>query len=213
MHRRTVVKFLVGTAIIAIAPACSAHNRGPKKPARPDLYNCDGCEAVLEANPANLKARAQLAPLDEPGERMILTGRVLAADGSGPVQGVVIYAHHTNSDGIYANGSNETEWGRRHGRLRGWVKTDAEGHYTFETIKPAPYQDRTGPAHIHLFIREPGRRAYYIDDVVFAGEFRVDDTYRKQQELRGGSGIVQLRQSENGAWIAERDILLEMHPR
>lgn len=213
MHRRTVLEFLLGTALIGVTPACSAPNRGPYKFARPNLYNCDGCQAALEADPSTLKARVELAPPDERGERMILTGRVLAADGSGPVEGVVIYAHHTNSSGIYANGSNETEWSRRHGRLRGWVKSDTEGRYTFATIKPAPYQDRTGPAHIHLFIREPGQRAYYIDDVVFAGEFRVDDAYRKKQELRGGSGIVQLRRSDDGVWIAERDILLEIHPR
>ena len=96
-------------------------------------------------------------------------------------------------------------------RLRGWARTGADGTYAFSTIKPAPYPDRSMPAHIHLYVLEPGRRPYWIDDAVFAGEFRVDDAYRRRMENRGGSGIVELAR-ENGAWLAQRDINLEPHP-
>lgn len=143
---------------------------------------------------------------------MRLDGRVFAVDGVTPVEGVVIYVHHTNIDGLYANGTNESDWSRRNGRLRGWVKTDAEGRYAFDTIKPAPYPDRTGPAHVHLIVLEEGRRPYYVDDVVFEGEFMVNDDYRARQELRGGSGIIRLNSSSEGVWLARRDIRLEPHP-
>ena len=213
MRRRTVVQMLFGAVVVSAAPACSASTRAQAGAARPDLYACEGCEATSERDPASLPSRLRLASAEEPGERMLLTGRVLAADGSGPVQGVVIYAHHTNIDGLYANGSSENEWSRRHGRLRGWVRTDRDGRYAFDTIRPAMYPDNTEPAHVHLFIQEPGRPPYYIDDVVFAGEQGVDAAYRARQRLRGGSGIVQLARSDDGAWLAERDIRLERHPR
>lgn len=92
------------------------------------------------------------------------------------------------------------------------MKTGADGRYEFVTIKPAPYPTITEPAHIHLVVLEPGRRPYWIDDVVFAGEVRVDDEYRASRENRGGDGIVQLRRADDGTWIAERDIRLEPHP-
>lgn len=184
----------------------------PEPAARRGLYDCEGCEAVAERAPTTLSAAIDLAAPDEPGERMILTGRVLTADGTAPAVGVVIYAHHTNDAGLYANGSNESVWSRRHGRLRGWVRTDAEGRYTFRTIKPAPYPDRSMPAHVHLFVGEPGRRPYYIDDVVFDGEFGVTTAYRKACELRGGNGIVRLGRTGAGALLARRDIRLEVHP-
>lgn len=183
---------------------------GDPKP-RPDLYNCEGCEAVAERNPGGLSATLQLASAEEPGERMTLTGRITTPDGK-PAAGVIVYAHHTNKNGLYANGTRDTEWSRRHGRLRGWVKTGSDGVYTFHTIKPAPYPDMTMPAHVHLFIGEPGKRPYYIDDAVFAGEFGVTDKYRRDQELRGGSGIVTLGRSEGGVLLARRDIRLERHP-
>lgn len=182
----------------------------PRRP-RADLYDCDGCEAVAERSPATLGWRLQLADAAEPGERMVLHGRVTLPDGRTPAPGVVIYAHQTNAAGLYANGTPETSWSRRHGALRGWVKTDAAGRYRFDTIKPAPYPDRSMPAHVHLFVAEPGRPPYYIDDAVFAGEFRVDARYRAAQELRGGSGIVTLAR-ERDSLIARRDIVLERHP-
>lgn len=180
--------------------------------ARSDLYACEGCEATSERNPADLPATRQLAGPDEPGERMILTGRVLAAERGAPASSVVVYAHHTNSRGLYADGSSETEWSRRHGRLRGWVRTGPDGVYRFDTIKPAPYPAGDLPAHVHIFIQEPGRPPYYIDDVVFEGETLVDDAYRARQELRGGSGIIRLQRDAAGTWLARRDIRLERHP-
>lgn len=176
--------------------------------ARPGLYDCEGCEAVAERDPATLGAVVKLAADDEPGERMILTGRALLPGGR-PAEGVGVYAHHTDATGLYSRGG-ETMWSRRHGLLRGWAKTGADGVYVFDTIKPAPYPDMTMPAHVHLFIGEPGRPPYWIDDVVFAGEYGVDDAYRARMEHRGGDGIVGLTR-ENGVWRAVRDIALEPH--
>jgi protocatechuate 3,4-dioxygenase beta subunit len=213
LDRRTALLTLAGGAGTLIAcRAISAEPAAPRDTVRADLYNCEGCEAVAERTPAGLSATVQLAAASEPGERMILTGRITGADGVTPAAGVIVYAHHTNAKGLYANGSAESQWSRRHGRLRGWAKTGADGIYTFRTIKPAPYPDMTMPAHVHLFIGEPGRRPYYIDDAVFAGEFGVTGDYRRRQELRGGSGIVTLGRAANGELLARRDIRLERHP-
>lgn len=215
VSRRTAA---LGLALVGVGAACSrapvadAAEATPATQARSDLHSCDGCQAVAERDAATLQSSLILAGSNEPGQRMRLSGRVLATDGTSPVEGVVIYAHQTNAEGLYANGSRETVWSHRHGRLRGWVKSDAYGRYAFHTIKPAPYPDLSMPAHVHLFIQEPGRRAYYIDDVVFEGEFKVDAQYHKAQEGRGGSGIVTLERVSDGVLEAVRDIRLERHP-
>ena len=212
LRRRTFVATALASAFASSAACSRGHVRALDGEARPNLYVCEGCEATAERDPDGLSWSTVLAGSDEPGERMRLSGRVYASDGVTPRPGVVIYAHHTNAEGLYANGSSETEWSRRHGRLRGCVRTNADGDYAFETIKPAPYPDRTGPAHVHLFIQEVGRRPYYIDDVVFDGEFRVDAAYRAEQELRGESGIVRLGGDAVSGWTAVRNIRLEAHP-
>lgn len=212
MHRRTLCKMLLAAAVLPIAASCRASGRASAADPNGDFYLCEGCEAVGERDPAGLDGQADIAPPGEPGERLVLSGTVLQSDGRTPAPGIVIYAHHTNAEGLYAGGSDETVWSRRHGRLRGWVRTGPDGRYEFRTIKPGVYPDRSNPAHIHLFLAEPGRRPYWIDDVVFAGEFGVDERYRRSRENRGGPGVVELSRAADGSWIARRDIVLEVHP-
>lgn len=186
------------------APATSETGRGA------DFYAaCEGCDAALERDPASLGARVRIAPPGERGEPLTLRGVVRGPDGRTPAAGVVVYVHQTDADGRYSRGSDATEWSRRHGLLRGWAKTGADGRYEFTTIKPAPYPGRSGPAHIHLTVVEPGDRPYWIDDVVFAGEFGIDAAYLKERRNRGGPGVVALSRSADGSWLAQRDIVLE----
>lgn len=207
-------RFFTGSLIACtgVGSACELAAQAVEAPliARPDLYLCEGCEAVAEYT-APLSPIAHLARSDR-GTPLRLYGVVRAFDGNTPAPGIVLYAHQTNAEGLYANGSPQTEWSRRHGRLRGWAMTDAQGRYAFETIMPGVYPSRDGPAHVHLFVGEPGRRPYYIDDVVFEGEFGVDAAYRARAENRGGSGIVRLQRLPDGGLVARRDIRLEVHP-
>jgi protocatechuate 3,4-dioxygenase beta subunit len=178
---------------------------------RPDLYECEGCEAVYERTSAVLTWSTVIPPPDEPGARLVLEGRVLQADGGTPAAGVVLYVHHTSARGIYPTRGDERGWGRRHGYLRGWVMTNAEGEYRFETIRPAPYPGGRDPAHIHMTVKEPGRRPYWIDEVVFEDDPLVGSRYRSRAENRGGSGIVRLQATPEGGLRARRDVVLERH--
>ena len=176
---------------------------------RPDLYQCEGCEAIHEHSFDGLSWSTVIPPDGEPGERLILTGRVLKPDGRTPAAGVILYVHHTNAGGIYPTRGDEQGWGRRHGYLRGWVTTNARGEYRFETIRPAPYPGRSDPAHIHVTVKEPDRREYWIDDVVFDDGPLVNARYRSRVQSRGGSGIVRPIRDASGVWLVRRDIVLE----
>lgn len=211
ISRRNV---LVGATATLLSPACGAPvtqvSKAGRRP-RADLYACEGCDGAYERPAAGMDWQARIAASNERGERLRITGTVFAADGRTPAPGVVIYAYHTDAAGLYSRGTPETEWSRRHGRLRGWVRTKADGRYRFDTIKPAPYPNDQYPAHVHLTVLEPGRRSYWIDDVVFAGEFGVDEAYRRERENRGGNGIVKLARQDS-VWLARRNIVLEPHP-
>lgn len=179
---------------------------------RADLYDCEGCEAIYETALDDLSWSTTIPPADEPGEPLVLTGTVYAADGRTAAADVIIYAHHTNAEGIYPKRGDEEGWGRRHGYLRAWARTDATGRYRFETIKPGAYPGREAPAHVHLIVKEPDRTEYWIDDVVFEGDPLVTDAMRQRLQNRGGSGVVALARSDGGGWQAVRDIILERHP-
>lgn len=212
INRRTL---LGGAVAVTLVSACRAAQPSPgeprTRPGRQNLYHCEGCDGISERPAGGLPASIVMAEREK-GTPLIVEGRTFQSDGRTPAPGIILYIYHTNSDGFYANGSPKTEWSRRHGRIRGWLKTDADGRYRVATIKPAPYPNRGLPAHLHFTVLEPRRRPYYIDDVVFDDEYGVTPTYRKQQELRGGSGIVKLTTVPNGTSVAHRDIILEHHP-
>ena len=212
--RRT---FVAGVLTLAATSACGAAGGARDKSVaagrrpRPDLYDCEGCEGAGERNPQDMRAHARMAPDGEPGQPLTIEGMVYRTDGRSPAADVIIYAYQTDASGLYSRGRPGTDASLRHGLLRGWVRTGPDGRYRFDTIKPAPYPDHSAPAHIHFTVLEPGRRPYWIDDIVFAGEFGVTPAYLAARENRGGDGVVRLVR-DGGRLVARRDIVLEPHP-
>jgi protocatechuate 3,4-dioxygenase beta subunit len=196
------MRSVVAAVLLAIPGLIAAQSR-------PDLYRCEGCEAIHERSFRGLSSATTIPLAGEPGERLVLSGRVLKPDGATPAAGVVVYAYHTNATGVYPTRGNERGWDRRHGYLRGWIMTGPDGEYRFDTIRPGPYPGRGDPAHVHLIVKEPDRREYWIDEVVFGDDVRVDERYRVAQGNRGGSGIIPLTRDPSGIWIGRRDIVLE----
>ena len=186
-------------ALLAIAFACQAQQR-------PDtLPDCEWCGAA-EA-PRGLSSSVVIAGKSESGERLVLTGRVLQRDGRTPAPDVVVYAYHTNAQGIYPKRGDEGGNAVRHGYLRGWLKTDSQGRYRIETIRPGTYPSRVDPAHVHVTLAAPGSDEQYVDDFVFADDPLVDERYRRRVRNRGGSGITTLTK-RGGVWYGSRDIVL-----
>jgi len=173
---------------------------------------CELCEAVFVGLPQNLTSKSRIAPPKEPGEPMLITGRVLARDGK-PKAGVIVYAYHTDANGIYPKPANSLGAADRHGRLRGWAISDADGRYTFETIRPASYPSRTIPAHVHMHIIERGCATYYIDEMLFTDDPLLSPAERAQAENpRAGSGVITpKRDDSSGVWKVTRDIRLGLN--
>lgn len=162
--------------------------------------DCEWCGAS-EA-PKILTSVARVAGADERGERMIVSGTVVRPDGRTPAPGVVLYLYHTNARGFYPNRGNETGNARQHGYLRGWLRTDAQGRYRIESIRPAGYPLRTAPAHIHLVAKEAGKPEYLIDELIFA-----DDPLSAAVRGKKGYAVMKLVKA-NGVWRGTHSIRL-----
>jgi protocatechuate 3,4-dioxygenase, beta subunit len=135
---------------------------------------------------------------------------VFMSDGKTPAPGVILYYWHTDNNGYYSPREGMDENAKRHGHLRGWVKTGADGRYAIYTIKPAAYPNRSDPAHIHSIVKEPAKNEYFIDDFIFDDDPLLTADRRSRLENRGGNGI--LRTTRPGdLLIAERDIILGLN--
>lgn len=90
-----------------------------------------------------------LAPLSEPGTRLILSGRVQTLDCSAVIPNTLLDVWHANDAGAYDTvGYN----------LRGMTYSNAQGFYLFETILPGKYLNGSSyrPRHLHFKITPPG---------------------------------------------------------
>ena len=129
---------------------------------------------ALFLSPAN--SHITIAAANEPGQRIVVSGRALAGSGH-PVPNVIIRAYHTDARGLY-RADNKMYSDSAPPRLQGFLRTDANGAYEISTIRPAPYPNRTIPAHIHFELRPPnGAREsailYFDDDPLLTAQQRA----------------------------------------
>jgi protocatechuate 3,4-dioxygenase beta subunit len=114
------------------------------------------------------------------GQRSIVVGRVLDENGA-PVPDTLIEIWQADATGRYAHEREKDFPAPRDPNFvgRGACKTDAEGRYSFTTIKPGPYPwgnhpNAWRPAHIHFSLLGPSlgsrlvTQMYFPDDPLLA---------------------------------------------
>lgn len=164
---------------------------------------------AIEA-PSALRNWADSSGTSEPGDRMVLKGTVYKPDGKSPAEGVLVYFYHTNARGVYPKRGDETGNARRHGYLRGWILTGANGEYEMRSIRPAGYPGRPDPAHIHITLTANRYPEHWIEETWFEGDERISASeLAKARNLGRFSPVVKLAKDENGVWRGVRDLKLE----
>jgi protocatechuate 3,4-dioxygenase beta subunit len=144
-----------------------------------------------------------IAGPDEPGQRMVVSGRVFLPDGETPAVGIVMFAWHTDAQGLYSQDRAVS-----HPRLRGWMKTDAQGRYEYRTIRPAPYPGRSSPAHVHVQFWGPGIAAQFAQELNFADDPLVKPEARRRSAELGRFAFVQQPESRGGVLFVTQDFRL-----
>lgn len=168
---------------------------------------CEGCEAVLEYGSRNLNTVDTLPEFSTADKKLKISGTIYEQDGKSPAEGVILYIHHTNADGIYPTLGNEKGWARRHGYLQGWIKTGTDGKYTFFTQMPGTYPSRDTPAHIHPYILEPNGKYYWLGSYFFKGDPLLTKEHLTEQPRGGSNGVVKPKM-RNGMFEITRDFIL-----
>ena len=137
------------------------------------------CGAVLAAQtvheaPATAPSAGRLAPAGEPGTPINVSGVVVGPDGA-PVAGASLYAYQTDHEGYYgvkpvSNSSDP--------RLKIFLRSDAKGAWSFDTVRPGSYPNSKAPAHIHFEVSAKGFANRFFE-IVFEGDPYVTPEMRK----------------------------------
>ncbi len=121
-------------------------------------------QSVHEA-PSGAPSSGRLVPHGEPGTPLRVRGVVVDAAGA-PVAGASLYVFQTDHEGYYGV---KPESDNRNPRLKLFLRTDARGDWSFETIKPGSYPNSRVPPHIHFEVASSGH-APKIFEIVFEGD-------------------------------------------
>lgn len=182
-------------AIAVLAAACAAW---------PSLAReTPGCRGI---EPTGWSIR--IAGAEEPGERMVVEGKVLGPGGE-PVAGARVLVYHTDAAGHYSRGGMDES----SSRLCGVLRTDARGRYRVETIRPGPYPGGRTPRHLHYQVEAP-RTPPRSFELMFEGDPALDGSHaerslRSGEDAQAPSATVRpVRKDAGGVLHVTRDLRL-----
>ena len=138
-----------------------------------------------------------LAGPNEPGERMIVAGKVWHADGRKAAGNQRVLVYQTDHKGDYGS-----KLGSRDARLSGWLTTDPEGHYEVRTIRPGAYRSGDTPAHIHFVVGGSNMELQFLDDP------RVGAVDRKNASQGAFALVRPATKDAKGTWRVSKDFKL-----
>jgi len=173
----------------ALATLAAVPARGQADPAWLRMWR-----EAQDHRPAELGSAGRIAPAGEAGTPLVVDGRVVQPDGTRPAAGVIVFAYQTDRDGIYFSDSRPgSPW-----RLQGWVRTDADGRFTFRTIRPGHYPNRHVPAHIHFTVVSPRYGRQWADSLRFADDPLLSEQEKAASAADGRFGSIRPVRTEDG---------------
>ena len=142
-----------------------------------------------EAIKANAKAgKISIVTGTEPGTRITVTGLIVNKNGE-PQKNVLVYFYHTSDKGWYADTGVHVllnSGDMNHARLFGYLKTNEEGEFAFETIKPNGYPKSDLAAHIHIhFWNEDQKTLHGPAELQFDDDPRMTPARRARSMAKG----------------------------
>jgi len=150
--------------------------------------------------------RGKVCPPFEPGDVLVVSGRVWGFDTKRPLPGAVLDVWHVDIHGNYSAGTGDF-------KNRSRLITAESGYYEFETIHPVAYQPSPGfwrSPHIHFRIARTGYKTL-VTELFFDGDPKHDvDSIFNPALVRP---VVKKTVNEHEVETAEFDIILEPDAR
>lgn len=144
--------------------------------------------------PRDAPSTGRMTAAGEPGPTLSVSGVVVDPDGK-PVPGASLYAYQTDAEGYYGVKPISDS---QNPRLKILLRTDAQGQWSFDTIRPGSYPNSRAPGHIHFEVTAQGFLTR-VSEIVFQGDPFITDAMRRNPAFS-------VRPVENGR-VTERIVL------
>ncbi|WP_431134093.1 hypothetical protein [Psychroserpens mesophilus] len=171
----------------------------------------DDSKDYLNRSPIYDYAELQLNNTDTiPGfeskpNKLKISGTIYEGDGVTPAKGVILYIDQADENGDFDLRYSKE---KRYVHNRGWIKTNADGLYTFYTYVPG--NDRRYNMLQQLFpvVKEPTKEAYALASFLFDEDSFLTKTCRKRITKKGDPTRILKLKTEDGMYVVQKDIVL-----
>ena len=144
------------------------------------------------------KGFLQLAKDDEPGEPLVIYGKIIDRKTNQPVKDVSLFLYQTDSSGIYNTSGGPDD----QARIRGTIYANETGCLKIKTILPGDYPGRKNSRHLHYVINAKGYKE--IKSILFFKGFTTPNINGQGPLL-----VLDIKKEKNGTWIGSIDIKME----
>lgn len=136
--------------------------------------------------------------------KLKISGTIYQSDGVTPAKDVILFIWQQNEDGYF---DMKTKDDKRYVYNRGWIKTDADGKYTFYTFVPGSYPHSREKRIIHVEVKEAGIPEYALNALLFDDDPFLTKACRKKLEKKGINNILTTLKKDE-VYVASYDIVL-----
>ena len=175
------------------------------------LDNYEKRNPIYDYSENQLNNKDTIPGFEAKANKLKITGTIYESDGVTPAKDVILFIEKADDNGDYQIKEKNN---KRYMHHRGWVKTNADGQYTFYTfvpgsaIAPLTYPRRKGLKKIFPTIKEDGKQEYYLDALLFDNDPLLTKACRKRLKRKGIDNILK-PEKQGDMLIVTKDIVLE----
>lgn len=161
---------------------------------------------IYDKENLNLSNVDTIPDFDSKTNKLKISGIIYESDGVTPAKDVILYVQQPDENGDF---DLIEENAKRYVNHRGWVKTDADGRYTFYTFVPGGDRRYNQLQQLYPIVKEPSKDAYEVDTFLFDEDPILTKTCRKRIEKKGDPTRILKLKTEDGILVAYRNIVLK----
>ncbi|MFD2914200.1 hypothetical protein [Psychroserpens luteus] len=160
---------------------------------------------IYDYNELQISTTDSIPDFESKQQPLKITGTIYQSDGVTPAEGIILYIEQADEDGDF---DVRKENDKHYAHHRGWIKTDANGRYTFYTFVPGNDRRYNQLSQLFPTIKEPSKTAYNLESFLFDEDPLLTKLCRKRIAKKGDpTRILKLTKKDN-LLIVEKNIVL-----